>query len=604
MTHPPEALASASIEQLFGAGFLSPYDYHLAVTLGKIAREEDPLGLLAVAAAAHFTLQGHSCVDLTPLSLRPIETSEGLGLPAAWPEARAWIDCLKRSPLVWLPETVSNREPLPEAPLVLDAAGRLYLARMWCCEQRLATHLNARLSALDDAVDEGLLQEGLARYFGDSFGDPVRAAAEIGVRRRFAVISGGPGTGKTTTVLTILALLVEQAYSLNRPMPNIVVLAPTGKAAARLREVLRRQDRLPCPPEVREALPTDAATIHRGLGARSDGGASFRYHARNPLPADIVVVDEASMIDLALMDRLFEATAPQTRLLLLGDRNQLASVESGSVLGDLCRAGETDTRWSQAVVHLTKNYRFSEESGIGRLAKAVTTGDAEEAIACLRDPAELDIRRIDPEELPAVLEAVRSWLQSWLTEAEPEAVADRFNRFRILCAHRQGDFGVEHINDVLDRMARNLLDVTDHREWYPGRPVMVLQNDYRLHLSNGDIGWVRRTDRDGRYQDTGTVWFEQPDVGWTTVSPYRLPPHETAYAMTIHKSQGSEFDDVLVVLPERRSPILTRELLYTAVTRARHSVAIVGSEEILRQAVQTPIERYSGLVDALCSPFR
>uniref|UniRef100_A0A7C4RUD5 Exodeoxyribonuclease V subunit alpha n=1 Tax=Desulfatirhabdium butyrativorans TaxID=340467 RepID=A0A7C4RUD5_9BACT len=597
MPHPAEA--PASIERLFGAGYLTPYDYHLASTLGKIAGEGNPLGLLAVAAASHFTLQGHSCVDLYALSLRSIETAEGLCLPAAWPKAEFWIDHLNRSPLVWKPETDGDSKPFSEAPLVLDAAGRLYLARMWCCEQRLAAHLNARLSAVDEAIDLDLLQEGLTRYFGDG-GDPVRTAAETGVRRRFAVISGGPGTGKTTTVLTILALLVEQALYRNHPIPNILVLAPTGKAAARLREVLRRQDRLPCAPEVRQALPTDAATIHRGLGARSDGGSVFRYHARNPLPADIVVVDEASMIDLALMDRLFEATALRTKLLLLGDRNQLASVESGSVMSDLCRIGEMDAAWSQAVVHLTKNYRFSEGSGIGRLARAITAGQAEEAIACLKDPSEPDIRRIEPEALLEALEAARTWLKSWLTEAEPETVAERFNRFRILCAHRQGPFGVERINGVLDRMARNMLEVSDHRQWYPGRPVMVLQNDYRLHLSNGDIGWMRPEGVDSRYRNGGTVRFVQPDGRWIAVSPHRLPAHETAYAMTIHKSQGSEFDDVLVVLPERRSPILTRELLYTAVTRARRTVVIVGSEEIIRQAVATPIERYSGLMAALC----
>jgi len=596
MPHPAEA--PASIERLFGAGYLTPYDYHLASTLGKIAREEDPLALLAVAAAAHFTLQGHSCVDLHALGLRSIETTEGILLSVSWPEAEAWIDHLNRSPLVWRPETDSDRESAPEAPLVLDAAGRLYLSRMWGCEQRLAAHLNARLSALEEAVDEDLLQEGLIRYFGDC-SDSVRAAAETGVRRRFAVISGGPGTGKTTTVLTILALLVEQAVYRNAPIPNILVLAPTGKAAARLREVLRRQDRLPCTPEVRQALPTDAVTIHRGLGARFDDVSLFRYHARNPLAADIVVVDEVSMIDLALMDRLFEATAPRTRLLLLGDRNQLASVESGSVMSDLCRLGETNATWSGGVVQLTKNYRFSEGSGIGRLARAVTAGDAEEAIACLQDPSEPDIRRIDPEALPAALEEARTWLKSWLTEAEPEPVADRFNRFRVLCAHRQGPFGVERINGILDRMARNLLDVPDHREWYPGRPVMVLKNDYRLHLSNGDIGWMLPEPAEGRYRDGGNVRFMQPDGRWIAVSPHRLPAHETAYAMTIHKSQGSEFDEVLVVLPERRSSILTRELLYTAVTRARRTVSIVGSEEIIRQAVATPIERYSGLMAAL-----
>ncbi|MEW6259794.1 MAG: exodeoxyribonuclease V subunit alpha [Thermodesulfobacteriota bacterium] len=603
MPQPTEASTAASIERLFIIGYLSSYDYHLASTLGKIARDEDPLDLLAVAAAAHFTLQGHSCVDLHALSLRPIETAEGQALPVAWPEAGTWIDHLERSPLVWRPETASDPEPFPEVPLVLDAAGRLYLARMWCCEQRLASHLKARLSTGREAIDETVLQEGLLRYFHEG-NDSVRTAAETGVRRRFAVISGGPGTGKTTTVLTILALLVEQAVHHNRPMPNIVVLAPTGKAAARLRVVLRRQDRLPCTPDVRQALPTDAATIHRGLGARFELGAPFRYHGRNPLPADIVVVDEASMIDLVLMDRLFEATAPRTRLLLLGDRNQLASVESGSVLSDLCRLGETDPTWSRAVVHLTKNYRFSEDSGIGRLARAVTNADVEEAIDCLHNPAEADIRRIDPQTLAEALEAARTWLQSWLTETEPETLADRFNRFRILCAHRQGTFGVEHINAALDRMARHLLKVPDQREWYPGRPVMVLQNDYRLNLSNGDIGWMLSHRAEGRYRDGGTVWFARPDGGWTSVSPHRLPVHETAFAMTIHKSQGSEFDDVLVVLPEHRSPILTRELLYTAVTRARRSVAIVGSEEIIRQAIQTPIERYSGLMEALYAGSR
>ncbi|WP_051328466.1 exodeoxyribonuclease V subunit alpha [Desulfatirhabdium butyrativorans] len=586
------------LERLRSSGFFSHFDYHLARSLGRIAPEADPLVLLAAAVASRFTLQGHTCVDLGKLACRPIESSEGMAFTEAWPEASEWVSALIQSPLVWRePQNLQAYVP-PEAPLVLDPNGRLYLARLWACQRKLADRLNACIHRPSPDIAPDLLDAGLDRLFGHP-DDPVREAARRGVIHSFCVISGGPGTGKTTTVLKILALLVEQRLNGQGAAPAITILAPTGKAAARLREVLQQRDRLPCADAVRAALPADAQTIHRGLGARSDQAADFRYHARNPLPADIVVVDEASMIDLSLMHRLLEAIAPETRLILLGDSNQLASVEAGSVLADVCSAARMNPAWGERVIRLTKNYRFSETSGIGRLARAVANGADDEAMACLKDPSESGIRHIDLREISGIWEMARVWMEKWLRLEDGFEREREFSRFRILCAHRQGTFGVEAANAVLDRMARGILHVPDNREWYAGRPVMVLRNDYGLGLSNGDIGWMCFDEASMDRYRHGTIRFPLANGQERGISPYRLPPHETAYSMTIHKSQGSEFDEVVVLLPDRPSPILTRELLYTAITRACKSVAIVGEESLIRHAIRTPVERHSGLVECL-----
>lgn len=586
------------LERLHSSGFFSHFDYHLALTLGRIASETDPLVMLAAAVVSRFALQGHTCVDLGKLACRPIESSEGMAFTETWPEASEWMSALIQSPLVRRePEHLKAYVP-PEAPLVLDPNGRLYLARLWACQRKLADRLSACILRPPPAVASDLLDAGLDRLFGH-LDDPVRDAARRGVIHSFCVISGGPGTGKTTTVLKILALLVEQRLNGQGAAPDITILAPTGKAAARLREVLQQRDRLPCADAVRAALPADARTIHRGLGARSDQAADFRYDARNPLPADIVVVDEASMIDLSLMHHLLEAVAPETRLILLGDSNQLASVEAGSVLADMCSVARISSAWDERVIRLTKNYRFSEVSGIGRLAQAVSIGADEEAMACLKDPSETEIRHIDPKDISTIWEKSQTWMEKWLKAEDFFEREREFFRFQILCAHRQGAFGVETANAILDRMARGILHVPDNREWYAGRPVMVLRNDYGLGLSNGDIGWMDYDEASmGRHRQ-GAIRFPSTDGQERRISPYRLPPHETAYSMTIHKSQGSEFDEVVVLLPERTSPILTRELLYTAITRARKSVTIVGEENMIRHAVRTPVERHSGLAECL-----
>jgi exodeoxyribonuclease V alpha subunit len=385
------------------------------------------------------------------------------------------------------------------------------------------------------------------------------------------------------------------------------------------------------PDALRERMPAEAFTVHRLLGVRRDS-REFRHNAENPLPVDLVVVDEASMLDLALATRLLEAVPPSARIMLLGDKDQLAAVESGAVFAELCAdpslsadciaqlaaatgipasrivpaAPTRATSLANSVIWLTDNFRFAGDSGIGQFAGCINRGDADAALALLRarrDAALEWIEDASPLPQPATLARIAAGLAPYLAAAraaldDKPALFDALGRFRVLCAEREGPRGVEAINAYLAQRFREQLD---HRldpggrsEWYPGRPVMVLANDYVLQLFNGDVGVVL-PDASG----TLMVHFPMIDGGFRAVAPLRLPRHETAFATTVHKAQGSEFERVLVILPARANRGVTRELLYTAVTRARTAVAIVGGDEVVARAVQSPTQRHSGLITRL-----
>jgi len=556
---------------------------------------------MAAALVSRSQQQGNICLDLSSVAGTVfLDKVASGGVRLQLPALDTWVDALQRSPVVGKPTELK--------PLVLDPQGRLYLHRYWEYESNLAEAILDRAALEAEVIDEALLQEGLERLFpaSSNASDPdwQRVAASIAVRKNFCVISGGPGTGKTRTVVALLVLLLEQAG--DRPL-RIALAAPTGKAAARLQESLEKwKATLPCDPVIRARLPEESFTLHRLLGCFPDS-AQCKYNAENPLPLDLVVVDEASMVDLALMAKLFAATPPATRLILLGDKDQLASVEAGAVLGDICHGGSNgehsrETRpLAACIARLQKNYRFGAENGILALSRSINDGNTNRVVELLRE-AGVGFEGIVGAPLPAprqlksqLRERLVAGFQATIQAGTPAAALETLNQFRILSPIRQGPYGIESLNRIAEEILRDAQLIQAHGAWYTGRPILVTRNDYSLKLFNGDIGVILPDSESGEMR----AWF--PDAVQTvrSILPARLPEHETAFAMTVHKSQGSEFNEVLLILPNRENPVMTRELLYTGVTRASQRVEIWSEESILRTAVSRSVERKSGLRDAL-----
>jgi exodeoxyribonuclease V alpha subunit len=617
-----------SLAALRAAGILSALDEHFATAMGRLGGETRANVRLAVALTSRQVANGHVCVDLPRLAAGPPLISDaGEALAAqSWPALESWMSELRSSSLVG--------DGHAATPFVLDDRGRLYLRRYWQHQQCLAQAIRTRATETEARVDASWLRSCLDRLFpGDTSasGEPdwQRIAAIVAVQRRFCVISGGPGTGKTFTVVKLLAVLLEQALHAGARVPHILLLAPTGKAAARLTESIRRaKTDLPCSDSIRQAIPEDAMTIHRCLGPIGESATRFRHSAANPLLADVVLVDEASMVDLALMRRLLDAIPARARVILLGDMDQLASVEAGAVLGDICNTGSTPHPYSRhlvqqieaisgarlplasdapnatgiwdCVIQLTRSYRYARDSGIGALARAINAGDSAAALAILASPALPEVALAEPprdRELSRSLRrALLEGFAPYVREHDPGLQLRALERFRVLCAHRRGPAGVETINRRIEAVLETAGLLRVRAGAYAGRPVMVTRNDYALNLFNGDVGLIVTDHADG--ERTRAV-FAASGGRLRTLAPSRLPPHETVFAMSVHKSQGSEFDAVAVVLPERASPVVSRELLYTAVTRARHHVTIYATRDVVAHAIAHRIDRASGLRDAL-----
>lgn len=717
-----------------------PADFGIALAEGFARRIGDlsrragaPAAAARWAARAAFatsraTAGGHVCVSLGALAQRYEEPVD---------DVRA---ALAASGVVAF-GTLARGD---ERPLIVDRHDHLYLSRYFDYERRLADALVAQagVAAPGDVLSPDRLRDSLVRYFGPATGevDWQRVAAIVALTGRVTIVSGGPGTGKTTTVVGVLACLLDA-----QPGLRIALAAPTGKAAQRMQEALhaRAGD---LPPELAAHLPDTSYTLHRLLGG--GGAAGFRHHRDNPLPYDLIVVDEASMIDVALAAHLLDALAPGARLVLLGDKDQLAAVEAGAVFAELSARptftaaartriadalgideaafvaalpvpdGEaagvvavaaqppasaplsasaarkpsarrnvdtrqaslfdddpqdevvspaassspapadlegasvaTDPAWIEAdelawldavelapldpadaggattrvsttatraddiaapspapladcVVWLERNYRFGLDSPIGRLSLAIRRGDVQGALdalpaddaaaASFHDDAGETLAASTVERLArrfgAYIDALRTALSG--PQPDPLPLFDALNRFRILCATRTGSRGAEHVNALVATHVRHAVHVplAVGAHWFTGRPIMVTRNDYALGLFNGDIG-IALPDAHGVLR----VWFRRADGTARAVSPAALPPHETAFALTVHKSQGSEFDEAALVLPASFSRVLTRELVYTAVTRARTRVQVIGPRRVLAQAVATRTQRDSGL---------
>lgn len=607
------------IRHLLHQGIFSELDLHFARLMARLSNEKAPELFFAAALVSRATGEGHICMDLSVLGGKTLSIDGPANGAFVCPELKTWHKLLGSQSIVGSPGDYR--------PLILDDRSRLYLYRYWEYEKRLADDLTRRAAGEIDKIYMPLLKDGLSRLFaaakkGET--DWQKVAAYVSLTKRFCVISGGPGTGKSTLIAKILALNLEQAGDLKI---RIALAAPTGKAAARLQEAIQNgRETLPVEDHVKEAMAIGASTIHRLLGTVA-GSPYFRHNAENPLPVDLVVIDEASMVDLALLSKLVQAVPADARLILLGDRDQLASVEAGAVLGDICNTGhangfsgefcrkfeeitgdrmdtisesgsEQDIR--DCVVQLEKSYRFGKESGIGALSRAVNRGHGDIAMSLFKNGGHDDIKwkaLPPPDALERALrETVIGCYKPYLKAEDPLELFHLFERFRILCALRKGPFGVSALNSLVEQALKKEKLIDPDRPWYRGRPVLITRNDYNLELFNGDIGIILP---DPASNHELRAFFMSSSRALRKFLPARLPEHETVYAMTVHKSQGSEFDRVLLLLPDRDTPVLTRELIYTGITRARQGVEVWGRDAVFLKGVGRRTLRASGLRDVL-----
>jgi len=569
------------------AGVLDAADVHVATRVGGLGGEAGEAVLLALALAVRAVRLGSVCVDLAAADHTVLGEGDELvdvsALP--WPEPTAWAAACLHSPLV------ADGADAPAGRPLRMVDGQLYLDRYWHEEELVRLSLRERAAA-PPTPDLARLGAGLDALFDDPRSLRQRQAAAVAVLRRVTVLAGGPGTGKTTTVATLLRLLLDQPGSRFR----VALAAPTGKAAARLQEAVAAD----LAPEHRARI-AEASTLHRLLGWRP-GTRRFRHDRTHRLPFDVVVVDETSMVSLTMMARLLDAVRRDARLVLVGDPDQLASVEAGAVLGDLANAaGRPEPALDAAlaalglptgVVHgvVTLDHVWRFGGAIAELARAVQAGDADAAVAVLRrgDPqlafVDEDAGGTTSEARTDVVAAGRA-LTVAARAGDVDTALHQLDAHRVLCAHRRGPYGVARWTIEIDRW----LGIGPRSEpWYPGRAVLVTTNDHDAGLFNGDTGVAVDTAEGMR------VAFARGGPP-TLFAPSRLGEVTGVHAMTVHRGQGSQFRRVTVVLPPAESPLLTRELLYTAVTRAREFVRVVGSEESVRAAVERPVGRASGL---------
>jgi len=554
------------------AGVLEAADVHVAERLADLAGDDDERVLLAVALAVRAVRHGSVGVDLA--TVRDLPTDE----PLPWPKPGPWRHALERS------------EVVAQGAVRLDV-GLLYLDRYHRLEVQVADDLLARIAQPAPEVDEAALAAAVERIRSDRLSPEQQGGAIRAVRQWTTVLTGGPGTGKTTTVARTLALLVDQARARGERL-SVALTAPTGKAAARLQEAVAAEVELLEDVDRERLADLEAMTLHRLLGWRADNSTRFRHDRANRLKYDVVVVDECSMVDLTLMARLLEAVRPQARLVLVGDPDQLTSVGAGAVLSDIVAGFEArfGPRPDSPVAALSRNFRSTAH--ILTLAEALRAGDADAVLSALRTGtpevefvASDDAAGVLREEAVAAALAVRTAAEA----GDPVAALAALDRHRLLCGHREGPHGVAYWNRLVEQW---IGEETGHEiwsEWYAGRPVLVTRNDYALGVYNGETGaTVRRPDGSLR------VWIAGSG-GLLEFAPGRLEAVETMHAMTIHKAQGSQADEVTVLLPPAGSRLLTRELFYTAVTRAKVRLRVVGSEESVRAAVATVAQRATGL---------
>lgn len=600
------------------AGVLEPLDVEVGRLLANLDPRADAALAMAGATASRAVTQGHACVPLDAFEtiLQPVV--EGASSPLPIPDRAELHAALDASA-----QCAQGTDQLAtRTPLWLDGEQRLYLGRHARYEARVAQALSARAQGAASTVskaDSALWRRLLAQHFSlDGDVDHQAMAVLTGVVSPLTVLTGGPGTGKTSTVATLLQVLLEAAEAREKSLPRVALAAPTGKAAARVNESLQAQVRkraLSAP--VQACMPQTAYTLHRLLGVRRHS-STFHHDRHNPLPVDVVVVDEASMVDLPLMAKLLDAMPPDAHLVLLGDRDQLASVAAGQVLASICDAAGTDPvsvsranlieqvlgmrvasdkaapAIAESVVGLVHSHRFGADSGLGRLAAAIRAGETGTVAAGLDAGTFAGVAIQGPAQ-PAhwIVAEHAPTFEAVATAASADEALAAAARLRVLTAVHEGPRGCIEINRALERALRQRAGVSQDTVWYPGRLLLITENDPDAGLYNGDLGIVRRD------ADAGLVAIFAGADGLQTQSLTALPACRPGFAMTIHKSQGSEVDHAIVVLPFANSRVLSRELLYTAVTRARHQVTLVGAAGVAADAVTRETRRFSGLAERL-----
>ncbi len=588
------------IEPFLANGLITRSEAQLVATVARLQPQATAGSLLALAITARAVRLGHACVDLGEVTeihqmllSDSVETGSTIESELSWPDPAEWSEILVDSPIVATPDTFLD-EPL--RPLVLDQ-GRLYLQRYYCHETNVAEELLLRSRVKRPDISPGEILDELFAP-GVDHHNPQRRAAELALGGGLTIITGGPGTGKTWTIAKILIGATKLAAR-NNSAVAIAMAAPTGKAAARINEsVIASLHEMPSPPV--------ATTIHALLGW-APGGA-FRHDHASPLPHDLVIIDETSMISLSLMASLLDAIKPDASVVLVGDPDQLTSVEVGTVLSDIVTpAGESSL--SSRIVKLTQPHRFGPESAIASLASAVRSGDIESATELLGEhsptsrPSDGDqpsLEWIRPEETARIDRIVGEVIESSISMAQAALRGDALGALsaaahtKVLAATRMNQFGVYHWSDMIEStVVSRVPGVDNSRRWFVGRPVMVTANDRMNRVANGDTGVVIDRGDGPAVAFPGGGPESSDDVRFLPTS--RLAEVESWWAMTIHKSQGSEFRHVVVSLPPPGSPILTRELLYTAITRARERVTIIADEQVLREAIGRKVSRASGL---------
>jgi exodeoxyribonuclease V alpha subunit len=588
----------------------SSFDLHFADFLYKLDNTNNPLVYISAFLTSSALRDGHTCFDLSQLAEKKFTYNE---LPFSidlFPSIPLWCDTLLCCKIVGKPGDYK--------PLIIDN-NRLYLHRYWNYEQKL---VKALLSMTSTTLPSDFFnyQDQIASFFNVSSDhlDFQHIAALVSLVNRCTIITGGPGTGKTTTVARILALLL----TVHGKQKRIALAAPTGKAAARLSSsITQALPSIVCPDEIKKSIPSQATTLHRLLGTISHS-PDFIYNETTPLPYDIVVVDEASMIDLALMSKLVTALQPESKLILLGDKDQLSSVEAGSVLGDICDTGtphsftidlskviqsivpkflipeKIEPEFANCIVTLQKSYRFDDSSGIGLLSRAINDGNSNLAIdiLCSSEHKECVFKPLSTQtDFRLILHKLTMNNFSPLQKSKcPHDLFSYLDSFRILCPVRQGPFGVEAINEQITSILFN--KKSDSTQIYHGLPILITSNNYSLNIFNGDTAIIVQDPCDPANLK---VAFRNQDNSIRYLALRQIVSWETAYSLTVHKSQGSEFDSILLILPPIHSPVLTRELLYTAVTRAKKKVEIWGTPEILKSCIDSQIIRTSGLRERL-----
>ncbi len=612
------------------AGILSETEVQLAGVLVRTVPGVSNEVLLAAALCVRALQLGHVCVDLERVAetvtadkaenvagkvaggeVEPAGTSAQITIEELpWPDPAKWATALVASDAVAVCDpVVAEANSAVSAgvtrPLVFDGT-RIYLERYWRYERQIGAALLDQAGAAGTAwFEEAAIEAALDHYIGTDDGDEPdlqRLGAERALHRRITVLAGGPGTGKTRTVARLLATMYQLTLDADRPL-EVALAAPTGKAAARMTEAVHQAvEDADMPPDVKEPLlATEASTIHRLLGYRD--GISFRHDHTNPLPHDVVVIDETSMVALPLMARLLDALRPAARLVLVGDPFQLASVEAGAVLGDVVgpasRSDEpVDGPLADGIVVLQRVHRFDADSAIAALADAVRTEDAEGAMEILRDPGQTQVTWVNPadtnqmNDLRTMVADNASRVMSAATDGDARSALELTTEMKVLCGTRHGPHGSYAWRDDIERRLSRATGLATSNRWYVGRPIIITKNDYITGVFNGDTGLVVR--RDG----ARVIVMEAPE-DLRTLQPSQVDDVETWWSMTIHKSQGSEFTHAVVSLPNAASRVLTNELLYTGITRGKEQVTVVATEDALRAAITRRVARASGLQSRL-----